>query len=248
MLWESRLLLPVVSSKLSLLIRKVRSLRSQERNFQWLFHKSRIAVGLQQPFTSVCDLCQLQPWWWIWEGRALWSPQSSNGSHFSSRKSNLCLRNQMRFTESVTSGSGQEHRSRESSGRTLHLQGRGGTLDLKRAHELCLPSWSPTLTTCFLYPGTQLCSLHLGSQWSGLLGEPPTHQASVLGPQAPVLPWWVQLLSTWAELEHTWAGYPPGLEHNWVGHLPLCRQRWPAPGTALDIWDTSYIFDEQMKK
>ena len=32
------------------------SLRSRERNFQWLFHKSRIAVGLQQPFTSVGDL------------------------------------------------------------------------------------------------------------------------------------------------------------------------------------------------
>lgn len=50
----------------------------------------------------------------------------------------------------------------------------------------------------------------------------------------------------WAE--YIWAGYLPGLELNWVGHLPLCRQRWPAPGTALDIWDTSYMFNEQMKK
>lgn len=123
------------------------------------------------------------------EGRALWSPQSSNGSHFSSGKSNLCLRTQMHFARSVTSGLGQEHQRRESSGCTLHLQGHGGTLDLKRARELCLPPQSPTLTTCFLQPGAHLCSLHLGSQSSGLLGELPTHQASVLGPQAPVLPW-----------------------------------------------------------
>lgn len=91
----------------------------------------------------------------------------------------------MRFTRGVPSGSGPEQQSRECSGSSGHPDGHSISRSM-----LGLWIWKgslafhPTLTSCFLQLGTHLCPLRLGSQLSGPLGEPPTHQASVLGPQA----------------------------------------------------------------